>query len=348
MTRPASPRTFQLPAHLPEPRGQAFARAAGLLALQQSGSSALATAEARWGLDSPAARVLRAAVLPGTTADSAWAGIIADPGVREVFSAIRERSIMGRLAGMRRVPPNTHLVQQTGEATASWAKEAFAKPLTKLAYATGPALPVRKLQATVVATRELLMLSTPAAEDLFREDLLAAVTRAQDEAFIDPANAGVADTKPASITNGVTAIASTGDADGDVAALFANFAGDFETAFLIASGRIGAALASTTRPNAGARGGEISGVPLITSRNVPDTIIVMVDASGIAYFEEGAGMDRTENALLEMSDAPAGGAGAVLTSAWQANLVVLRVELFTNWARARSGSVAYVSGISYA
>jgi hypothetical protein len=34
-------------------------------------------------------------------------------------------------------------------------------------------------------------------------------------------------------------------------------------------------------------------------------ILVMLDAAGIAYFEEGAGMDKTESAAIEMSDAPA-------------------------------------------
>ena len=108
---------------------------------------------------------------------------------------------MGRLTGMRKVPPGVHLVQQTGSATASWAKENTGKPVSKLQYATVPSLKVLKLQATVVATRELLLLSTPAAEDLFRENLLAAVIAEQDNAFIDPLNGGVPDTKPASITN---------------------------------------------------------------------------------------------------------------------------------------------------
>jgi hypothetical protein len=272
---------------------------------------------------------------------------LTDPGAREVFTAIRERSIIGRLPGMRRVPPNVHLVQQTGSATASWAKETFPKAVSKLTYATVPTLKVLKLQATVVATRELLMLSTPAAEALFRDDLLSVVTAAQDSAFIDPANSGTTDTKPASITNGVTAIATTGTADGDVAALFAAFAGDFETAFLIANGKTGAALTSTNRPNAGARGGEVQGVPLICSRNCPDDILVLVDAAGLAYFEEGAGMDRSEHSTIELDSAPVGTAAAVPVSLWQANLVALRVELFTNWARIRTGCVSYVSGITW-
>ena len=112
------------------------ARAAKLTALHGY-SFSTNTAEARWGYDNPAARLLKAAVAPGTSTDSTWASMLTDPGAREVFTAIRERSIMGRLAGMRRVPPNTHLVQQTGSATASWAKEVVPKSVSKLTYANG-------------------------------------------------------------------------------------------------------------------------------------------------------------------------------------------------------------------
>jgi hypothetical protein len=286
-------------------------------------------------------------VAPGTTSDSTWAGLLTDPGAREVFTAIRERSIVGRLSGMRRVPPNTQLVQQTGSATASWVKESFPKPLSKLTYATVPALKVLKLAATICASRELLMLSTPAAEDVFREDLLSAVTAAQDSAFIDPSNSGTTDTKPASITNGISAIASSGTPSGDIGVLFGAFAGDFETAFLICNGAVGAALSGVERPNAGARGGEIQGVPLITSRNCPDGILVMADAAGLAYLEAGAGLDKSEHSTIELDSAPVGTAAGVPVSLWQANLVALRVELFTNWARIRTGCVSYVNAITW-
>src|SRR5262245_30776128 len=110
-------RTFALPpsASLPAPRGQWFARAASLMALQ-GGSTAVETAEAKWGSDNPAGTLLKAMVTAGTTTTSSWAGLLTDPGAREVFAAIRERSIIGRMAGMRRIPPNTHIVLQSGSA----------------------------------------------------------------------------------------------------------------------------------------------------------------------------------------------------------------------------------------
>ena len=133
---------------------------------------------------------------------------------------------------------------QTGNAAASWVKETNPKPVSKLAYGNGPALKILKLQATVVATRELLQLSSLAAEDLFRTELLNAVAAAQDTAFIDPANAGTADAKPVSITNGVTAIVSTGTGDGDVEALMGAFAGDLGAAFFIANPKVAGAMSA--------------------------------------------------------------------------------------------------------
>jgi hypothetical protein len=344
----APSRTFALPSSLPAPKGQWFARAAQLLALQGNESTAMSTADARWGSDNGASRILKAAVAPGTTADQTWAGLLTDPGAREVFAAIRERSIMGQLSGMRRIPPATHVVLQTAGAAASWVGENQPKPHTRLTYGNGPNLKVLKLQATVVATRDLLLLSTPAAEDLFRDELLNAVTREQDTAFIDPANAGVTDVKPASITNGVTPIVSTGSPDSDIEALFAAYTGDWETATLIANGKVAAAMNGLTHPDVGARGGLVMGVPVIASRNVPNTILVLVDAAGLVYFEEGAGMDKSEHATLELADNPTTPTETtVVTSLWQNNLVALRVELFTNWARARAGCVSYVSGITW-
>ena len=88
-------------------------------------------------------------------------------------------------------------------------------------------------------------------------------------------------------------------------------------------------------------------MPLITSRNCPADILVLADPTGLIYFEEGAGMDRTEHATIEMDDAPVGGAGAAPVSLWQYNLVAMRGEIFTNWAVARPGGVAYVSEITW-
>ncbi|WP_206608024.1 hypothetical protein, partial [Mycobacterium tuberculosis] len=74
---------------------------------------------------------------------------------------------------------------------------------------------------------ELIRFSSPSAERLVRDALAAAVNERLDIDFIDPAKAAVANVSPASITNGATAVASSGsDADAirnDVKRLWAPF-----------------------------------------------------------------------------------------------------------------------------
>src|SRR5690606_28669753 len=69
--------------------------------------------------------------------------------------------------------------------------------------------------------------SSPSADAILRDALAAAVTERIDIDFIDPAKSASAGVSPASITNGVSAIASSGnDADAireDVRALMATF-----------------------------------------------------------------------------------------------------------------------------
>ena len=115
------PRRFRpCPFRRPFPNRAAtwFARAAMLTALQEP-DTAPPPPKPAGVMTIRLRRILKAAIAPGTSTDPTWAGLLTDPGAREVFTAIRERSIIGRLAGMRRVPPGVHLVQQTGSATAS-------------------------------------------------------------------------------------------------------------------------------------------------------------------------------------------------------------------------------------
>jgi hypothetical protein len=62
---------------------------------------------------------------------------------------------------------------------------------------------------------------------LVRNGLVEAISAGIDQAFIDPANSGTSNVKPASITNGASTVVSTGDdADAirvDVRALFQKF-----------------------------------------------------------------------------------------------------------------------------
>lgn len=76
---------------------------------------------------------------------------------------------------------------------------------------------------TISLTDELVRFSNPAADTLVRNALASAIIERIDIDFIDPAKAEVAQVSPASVTNGVTAIPSTGNPEADVEALFEAF-----------------------------------------------------------------------------------------------------------------------------
>ena len=116
--------------------------------------------------------------------------------------------------------------------------------------------------------------------------LLRVTVEALDPAFIDPANAGVPDVSPASITYGLVPVPwDVPDVPGSLAEQVANFAGDLTAAYLVTTPELGVLLSGATYPQLGARGGTMAGLPVLTSRSVPTGVVCLVDPSGIAFAE---------------------------------------------------------------
>src|SRR3546814_5830823 len=87
------------------------------------------------------------------------------------------------------------------------------KPVTKFGY-NDTYQCWFKVAAISVLTDELIRFSDPSAENYVRDALADVLVARMDTDFIDPAFAGSANVSPASITNGVTPITSSGpDAD---------------------------------------------------------------------------------------------------------------------------------------
>ena len=157
--------------------------------------------------------MVRAAVTAGGT--NTWGEELALP-VTEFVGAVNERSVPGRLANLRRVPLNVRTVTETSSSTGYWVGEGAAKPVSKMAY-TNDVLEPFKVSALVVVTDEVLRSSSPNAEAVVRNDLLNAVVRELNSAFIDEGNAGISGVMPASVTNGLTPISGSGDLADDLA-----------------------------------------------------------------------------------------------------------------------------------
>lgn len=314
----------------------------------------------------------KAAVPAGTTTGTTWAAplVVIERYAGDFLNFLRPQSILGQLEGrMRRIPFNVNIAGQTSKASAGWVGEGKAKPVTKVDY-NSINFGWYKAAGIAVLTNELIRFSSPSAELLVRDELAAAVLEAQDLAFIDPANAGIANVKPKSILNGATAIASSGSTDAEITADWEKLwaVGDaannaYNNPVVIMDGRTARALSlmknplgQSTYPGITPTGGTFLGIPVIVSNYVPSdtagSLLVLVNASDIWFADDGqVTVDASQEASIEMADAPTGASGtptaATLVSMWQTNSTAYRAERYINWARRRDSGIAYLTGVNY-
>lgn len=334
-----------------EPRGRAYVRA---LITRQAGAlaseSALNFATQRWGAG--AAQAVAKAVDAITSGD-----VAGDSAAREFLSLVSEQSIIGRLAGLRRVPFRTRMLAVTAGATGYWVSEAAPKPVSGITLA-GSSLEPLKVASIVVVTKEALDSQDDLAEHVLQADLTRAVTATLDQALLDAMNGGVPGQVPASVTHGAPTIAASGDLAADLAALVSAFQGDLASAYFVCSPTVATRLATATDaggrysfPGIGPRGGSLLGIPVLTSRHsLGDSnggTLALVDPAGIVANLSTIWMDTAAHTSLQMESTPddPGDGETVMVSLWQRNLVAFRTEIRANWRAERSGCVAVLAGV---
>lgn len=288
---------------------------------------------------------------------------------------VRPQTILGRLQGLRRVPPRTRMVAATGSTTAYWIGEAQPAPISRMTFTTNDTLQTLWLAAVAVTTRELLTSSSPSAESILSRDLAAAAVAALDSAFIDPDNAGTANVKPASITNGVTPITSTGatlsaiDTDlEDVVMALSDAGSTLEFATWIMRPRTAVYLSrlrgtggALAFPGMTARGGTLLGMPAITSTGVPvesgspgdgDSSIVLLDPSQILLADDGGGdIELSMHGSLQMLDNPTNDAATptptTMVSLFETDSAAIKVRRNMNWRARNAGMVQRIALVAY-
>jgi HK97 family phage prohead protease len=330
-------------------------------------------AEQLYKHDPVIANVLKANVTAGSTASGNWAeGLVgAETSVFADFvEFLRPMTIIGKfgnggIPALRTVPFRVALVGQTGGGAGYWVGEGKAKPLTAFDFSRTTLEPL-KVANIAVLTEELIRDSSPSAETIIRDSLVNALRERLDLDFIDPDKAASSGVSPASILNGVTAIASSGnDADAirvDLAAIFGAFiaANNPPTnGVWVMSSRTALTLSLMMNPlgqpefpGLTMNGGTFAGLPVITSEYItPDTsgdYVALVNASDIYVADNGDfAVDMSREASLEMSDAPAHNSttptAAQLVSMFQTNSVAFRAERSINWKRRRNEGVAWLN-----
>lgn len=361
------------------PPGIAFARMVKCIGLSRGNlMQAAQIAETNYKDDARIANVLKAAVAAGSTAQSTWAGpLVGDETsiFADFVAFLRPMTILGKfgtgnIPSLRQVPFRVALVGQTSGGSGYWVGEGKAKPLTKFDFERKTLEPL-KVATIAVLTDEVIRDSSPSAEMIVRDQIAAALRERMDIDFIDPNKSAAAGVSPASITNGLGAVSSSGnDADAireDIRALFALFiaANNAPTNgvwIMAATTALALSLMVNTLgqpefPGINMNGGTLFGLPVIVSEYVPtDTAgsyVALVNASDIYQADEGGIMiDMSREASLEMDDAPSGASDSPpspqsLVSLWQTNSVGFRAERTINWMRRRDSAVALLDSVNW-
>lgn len=354
-----------VPQNMNPTRGQTFARYIKALAVAKGdigGATAFAESQ-NWNNSHAVVSSLKSAITATGTDDVA----LPTPAAYDLADFVRPLTILGKLNGLRRVPARVRMIAATSGSTAYWSGEKNPRPISRMTL-TGSTLEQLSIISMLVVTRELLQSSAPSAESILARDLAAAAAAAMDSAFIDPANAGSAGVKPASITNGVTAIHSSGSTlaqiDADLALLiqalsdagsdltFATFILRPRTALYLSLLRgTGGALA---HPGMSVKGGILAGLPAIVSAASPSDVgsptlggeITLLDPSQILVADDGGSkLEISEQTSISMSDSPT--SPSTMTSLWQTEACALKISRYANWIRCRDGMAVALDQVAY-
>jgi len=290
----------------------------------------------RWGTANAPRQLVRAAVGSVTTADLGGPSSVD----AALFEAVRERAALFRIRP-RRLAFQTRTITAGGTAGAE-VEAAKAFPILSPTFGGGQ-LARRKFVSATVATKEAID-AQPGLESLIFADLSGGIAGALDFAFLDPS-------APGSVTSGTPSISATGDLAADLETLVAAFGGDLSRARFVMPPRIAVAIAAAgIDRDLGARGGDLFGVPVETTRGAPAGQVTLIDGAGIAAaWDAEAYLASSTAGTIQMDDAPTNGSDTPtetsLVSLFQTNSVCFRALAYANWLRAREDSVAVLTGL---
>lgn len=357
------------------PKGIGLARYAKAVAQAKGNMDQAIRYAQQWETSTPeVAEALKAAIAAGTTSDSAWAGplVYSENLTSEFVEYLRPQTIIGKMAGLRRVPFNVRYPTQSAGASVGWVGQGAAKKVGKLTLSYG-SLGFAKAAGIVVITQELARFSSPSAELMVRDDLAAEMQYFLDAQFIDPGVAAVANVSPASVLNGASAVrqaaaawTTAANVETDVKAFLALFVAQeisLGGAYWVMTPDTALSLSmirttggeNFAYPDITVDGGTWFGLPVITSNSVPHSvsagaIVALVKPSEVFLADDGAiAIDVSTEASLEMDSAPSGSSAtptaAQLVSMFQTNSMAIRVERVINWSRRRTYGVGYIDNM---
>ncbi|HKQ22893.1 MAG TPA: phage major capsid protein [Burkholderiales bacterium] len=327
-------------------------------------------AEREFGQSSPnILRVLKAAVSAGTTTSSGESLAPYRQLTGEWVSLLQSRTLLGRIPFVK-VDFDTRTFSGDPP-TGAWVAEGFSIPVSRMNFNVAQ-LPRNKIAGIAVFTDEQVATFTPATAAAINRGLLDSCGRFSDIALLDPEISAVTGKNPASLTNGISATPTTGSTESavtnDIKNLLATHiaAGADLSELVFALHPTTATYLSTLLtsagirafPNLGARGGDIFGIPCLTSFGArtlgspSDRILALINPRGVTVADNGElEISASKETAVQMDDAPtnkstATATGTSLVSMFQANSTALKFVRRLNFSRVIDGAISYLR-VSY-
>ncbi len=351
-------------------KGVMFARLVKTLARAKgSASDAIIFAEndAKKTNDNRLLNLVKAAVSPATTQSTEWAGALTEgkEASKEFIELLLPATILGKfgangIPNLREIPFNVLVPGQSLGGSATWVGEGKAASVTAAGF-FNTKLDRMKLSAISVLTEEMVLDSSPAADLLVRDTLIAAISSRIDKDFIDPKKTEAARLSPASITNKGVAIQSVGNNSvaikRDAVAMHqpfieANIPTDRLVWMMGSSTALTLSLMTTPQgapafPGMTPSGGFFLGKPVIVSSNVGKMLILADAASILIAKDDDINVKYSQEANIKMSSSPESDADAESVSMFQNDMVAIKTDQYINWSLARSGSVSYIKEVNW-
>jgi hypothetical protein len=306
----------------------------------------------RAGAHGPA-RILKATVnaLESDNTDLAPASISGG-----FLSVLSTRTLFGKIP-FRRADFNTRTPAEIAAGSAAWVAEGEPIPASSL-QTDAAVLEVSRIAGIIFLTDELIKVDTRGNASDISLAMLNTIGRYHDQALLDPAITAVAQKNPASLTANGTQVSVTGSTLSaittdvrNVLTTLSNSGADLSTVMIamhpqsavyISSLMVAGGLA----PTLGARGGELLGVPVLTTVGAVATgspserIIAAIVPAGVVVAEGNLEVKPGKLASFQASNTPGSGSQSVV-SAWQTATTPLRFTRFINW-QSISGACAYL------
>ena len=263
---------------------------------------------------------------------------------------VRPAEVLSQLGG-RRVPFNVLIPVELDGGLVDWVGQGQAKPVGDGNY-NQIQIKYAKVAGLFVISKELARLSNGVAESSLTQNIVSLIAKITDLKLLSD-DAEEEFVSPAGILASATEVPSMGGTaaqiETDIKSLVQAISVEFRAPKFVMSPANAIFLAGLRDTN-GARvfgsvsavGGDLFGIPVITSSNATDKII-LIDTSYLLVADDGvAKIDTSVNASIDLS-----GGNNPSFSTYQKNAVAIRAERWVSWAMAEVGAVSFISGADY-